>query len=169
MSAAPEHPHPNRLAFRGILTRVDAPSDRPLGGSRAHRVILTAAAAEAALPSLIGMGVGFKDGWVGHDTRQKCGVITHAELIDDLLHVDGYLFDQDFEEVAPAIRSMDMGMSYEMFDVGIDDMRAEVWSINRLTFTGAAILLRLKAAYHCSRITVTPESPRRAFDRLTSG
>ena len=45
--------HPNRMPFRGVLTILDTPSDRPPAGARGHRVVLTRAAAEAALPSLI--------------------------------------------------------------------------------------------------------------------
>src|ERR1700712_614564 len=72
--------HPNRLPFEGVLTLVDVASDKAPSGSRGHRVVLTRAAAEAALPSLLGMGVGYKTGWDGHDARQKCGIITAAEL-----------------------------------------------------------------------------------------
>src|ERR1700743_1707197 len=41
----------------------------------------------------------------------------------------------------------DMGMSYELADAHVADMRAQVWTLTRATFTGAAILLREKAAY----------------------
>ena len=38
-------------------------------------------------------------------------------------------------------------MSYEIADAQIDDIKAKVWVLNRLTFTGAAILRQEKAAY----------------------
>jgi hypothetical protein len=41
----------------------------------------------------------------------------------------------------------EMGMSYELADAHVADMRAQVWTLTRATFTGAAILLREKAAY----------------------
>ena len=50
--------HPNRAAFRGVLTLVDVASDKPPAGARGHRVLLTRSAAEAALPSLAGDGAG---------------------------------------------------------------------------------------------------------------
>src|SRR3984957_17311521 len=74
------HGHPNRLPFEGVLTLVDVPSDKAPSGSRGHRVVLTREAAEAALPSLLGMAVGYKAGWDGHDARQKCGIIPSAEV-----------------------------------------------------------------------------------------
>jgi hypothetical protein len=53
------HGHPNREQFRGVLTLVDTPSDKPPAGSRGHRVVLTRTAAERALPSLLGMGLDY--------------------------------------------------------------------------------------------------------------
>src|SRR5437588_5502714 len=73
--------HPNRMPFRGVLTILDASSDRPPAGARGHRVVLTRAAAEAALPSLIGMAVDFTAGFDGHDARRKVGIITSAEIV----------------------------------------------------------------------------------------
>jgi len=148
------HGHPNRLPFEGCLTLVDVASDRAPSGARGHRVVLTREAAEAALPSLMGMAVDYKAGWDGHDARQKCGIITSAELEDKRLMVAGYLFARDFPEMEPAMGAAaaaslgsGMGMSYELADAHVADMRASVWTLTRATFTGAAILLREKAAY----------------------
>ena len=41
--------HPNRVGFRGVLTVVDAASDKAPAGARGHRVLLTRAAAEEAI------------------------------------------------------------------------------------------------------------------------
>jgi len=143
--------HPNRLPFEGCLTLVDTPSDKAPSGARGHRVVLTHAAAEAALPSLLGMAVDFKSGWDGHDARQKCGIITAAELHGNALMVEGYLFARDFPEMEPELvrgsATPRMGMSYELADAHVADMRASIWTLTRATFTGAAILLRDKAAY----------------------
>ncbi len=153
------HGHPNRLPFEGVLTMVDVASDRSPSGARGHRVILTRAAAEAALPSLLGMAVDYKAGWDGHDARQKCGIITTAELDGRRLRVAGFIFAKDFPEIEQQMRSGDntnacagiasgaMGMSYELADAHVADMRAQVWTLTQATFTGAAILLRDKAAY----------------------
>lgn len=148
--------HPNRIPFEGILTRLDQPSDKAPSGSRGHRVLLTTAAAEEALPTLIGMAVGFKADWEGHDARNKCGVITAAEIADGALLVRGHIYGHDFPEV---VRFMEnnaaMGMSYEMIDVHVADMRSSIWQLTRVTFTGAAILLSDKAAYRSSRFRIT--------------
>ncbi len=155
--------HPNRLPFEGVLTLVDVASDKAPSGSRGHRVVLTREAAEVALPSLLGMAVGYKAGWDGHDARQKCGIITAAELDGRRLAVSGFLFARDFPEFS---REMEkgaggypledgaMGMSYELADAHVADMRASVWTLTRATFTGAAILLRDKAAYRSTSFRV---------------
>ena len=149
------HGHPNRLPFEGVLTLVDVPSDKAPSGARGHRVILTREAAEAALPSLLGMAVDYKAGWDGHDARQKCGIITSARLDGQRLRVAGYLFARDFPEMEQRIGSgleaeSAMGMSYELADAHVRDLRAPVWTLTRATFTGAAILLREKAAYRAT-------------------
>lgn len=149
------HGHPNRLPFEGVLTLVDVASDKAPSGSRGHRVVLTRAAAEAALPSLLGMAVDFKAGWDGHDARQKCGIITAAELDGQRLMVSGYLYARDFPEMEAKIQGeAAMGMSYELADAHVADMRASVWTLTRATFTGAAILLRDKAAYRSTSFRV---------------
>ena len=142
--------HPNRVPFEGILTVVDAASDKAPAGARGHRVMLTREAAEAALPSLLGMAVDYRPGWDGHDARRKIGLLTEANLVGRRLMVRGYLYARDFPEVGKAMEAHApeaMGMSYEIADARVEDMRADVWKLTRVTFTGAAILLREKAAY----------------------
>ncbi|HEY1500843.1 MAG TPA: hypothetical protein VGF88_14785 [Acidobacteriaceae bacterium] len=142
--------HPNRSPFTGVLTLVDEPSTKPPSGARGHRVILTRGAALAALPSLLGMAVDYAPSWDGHDARRKCGIITNADVEGSRLSVAGYLFAKDFPEVERQMRQClpgAMGMSWELADAHVEDMRAEVWTLTQATFTGAAILLREKAAY----------------------
>lgn len=145
--------HPNRVPFEGVLTVVNAASDKAPAGARGHRVVLTREAAEKALPSLLGMAVDYRPGWDGHDARRKIGLLTEANLAGNKLAVRGYLYARDFPDVASAIQAQApeaMGMSYELADVRVEDMRADIWKLTRVTFTGAAILLREKAAYRAT-------------------
>jgi hypothetical protein len=216
--------HPNRAAFRGVLTVVDAPSQRAPSGSQGRRVVLTKGAAEAALPSLLGMALDYAPSFDRHDVRRKVGVITSAEVVGRNLEVGGYLYAKDFpeivQEIARAGRSADLGlrtldrerktdglqasmfgsvalstegsrlraslsaavkrirdltmtiqgtspgsaaselraeastgvkrdlgMSFEVTDVLVADSRMKVWTLMKVTFTGAAILRKDKAAY----------------------
>jgi hypothetical protein len=145
--------HPNRVAFEGVLTVVNAASDKAPAGARGHRVMLTREAAEMALPSLLGMAVDYRPGWDGHDARRKIGLLTEADVRGSRLIVRGYLYARDFPDVARAIKAQapeQLGMSYELADARVEDMRAEIWKLTRVTFTGAAILLRDKAAYRAT-------------------
>jgi len=213
--------HPNRAGFRGVLTVVDMPSQRPPSGSKGRRVVLTRAAAEAALPTLLGMALDYAPSFDRHDQRRKVGVITSAEIVGRNLEVGGFLYAKDFpdivEEIAKwgrrpeglnscsalatksaagvgqAVRWSEgkrlrasltaavekirrltapvrkisaseergddlrveagrahgpgLGMSFEVADVLLADKRSRVWILTRVTFTGAAILRRDKAAY----------------------
>ncbi|MGA9542091.1 MAG: hypothetical protein WBQ85_00870 [Candidatus Sulfotelmatobacter sp.] len=236
--------HPNRVAFSGVLTMVDVPSQRAPSGAKGHRVVLTRRAAEAALPSLLGMALDYSPSLDRHDVRRKVGVITRAEIVGRNVELGGHLFARDFPEIVeeigksrpgsdrgsgdslrvrlvragviqsgaiqarvihaavgpskldswaeglrlraslraaverirslttkarltpetrferddefhPTIRAetcvaagpAGLGLSYEVTDVQIADTRARVWTLSKVTFTGAAILRRDKAAY----------------------
>jgi hypothetical protein len=148
--------HPNRLAFRGVLTLVGVASQHSPSGARGHRVTLSYKATESALPSLLGMALDYSPEMDGHDVRRKIGVITEVE-IEPLaasnragkLLIGGFLYAQDFPEVTREIRAGDgvMGMSYEITNAWVPDVAAAVWTVTKFVFTGAAVLRRDKAAY----------------------
>lgn len=154
--------HPNRVPFEGVLTVVNAASDKAPTGARGHRVLLTRDAAHKALPSLLGMAVDYRPGWDGHDARRKIGLLTAADLDGNQLIVRGYLYARDFPDVAKAILAHapnTLGMSYEIADARVEDMRADIWKLVRVTFTGAAILLRDKAAYRATSFRMADAQP----------
>ncbi|MBZ5566675.1 MAG: hypothetical protein LAN64_02370 [Acidobacteriia bacterium] len=74
------------------------------------------------------------------------------------IEIAGYLYARDFPEVMRELRrqtiagegaraTQKLGMSYEITDARIDDLRAAIWTVSECTFTGAAVLRRDKAAY----------------------
>ena len=97
------HGHPNRAEFRGVLTIVDVASDKSPSGARGHRVLLTRRAAEAAIPSLMGMGLDYSPALDRHDARRKIGVITRAEIVGREIEVGGFLYARDFPEIVAEI------------------------------------------------------------------
>jgi hypothetical protein len=141
--------HPNRVPFSGVLTRIDEASDKPPSGSRGHRIIITREAATEALPSLLGMAVDCTTDWDNHDARRKVGIITDADVQGADVRVRGFIYGKHFPDVVLEIaaREEKLGMSYEVADGHVVDMRAKIWTLHRITFVGAAILLRAKAAY----------------------
>ncbi len=136
MSVAMPHVvgHPNRLPFHGVLTLVGTASQRSPSGARGHRVMLTRAATEAALPSLLGMALDYAPALDAHDARRKIGIITQADIVPmpqsktsrlaatpplspffgdrvrsrtpvGQIAVSGYLFAHDFPDVVGEIRA----------------------------------------------------------------
>ena len=122
--------HPNRVPFEGVLTVVNAASDKAPAGARGHRVMLTREAAEKALPSLLGMAVDYRPGWDGHDARRKIGLLTEAMWSGS----GWWCADICTRGIFPRWRRRSrahpeaMGMSYELADARVEDMRAEVGS-----------------------------------------
>jgi hypothetical protein len=108
--------------------------------------------------------------------KKKIGVITAAALGQDpapdmrvagfrpnpnAVMVAGWLYAKDFpEEVAAlqaASRSGDLGTSYEVSNAAVRDPQADVWTLDALTYTGAAALRRDAAAYHSTSLAAEKE------------
>jgi len=139
--------HPNRVPFEGILTKIDVPSDTSPNGARGHQVVLTRQAAIQALPSLIGMGINYSDTYDTHNHRYKCGIITKAQIVENDIVIKGFVYGKDCPELVLRAQQRDLGMSYEIHGAHVHDMRETVWTLSNVTFTGAAVLARNKAAY----------------------
>ena len=141
--------HPNRMPFTGILTRLDVPSDNPPHGTGGKKIILTRAAAEQALPSLLGMGVDLKHDFTGHSAQNKVGIITAASIDGDAINITGFIYCSDFPKEALRIQlnKADLGFSFEASNLAVASMADNPLTITKLSFTGAAILLKNEAAY----------------------
>lgn len=151
--------HINRTPFRGILTQVDEPSTRPPNGSNGHRVMIPHAVAEEALPTLLGMAVDLSPDLREHDHQTKIGIVTSAEIAGKDFYVAGHLYEKDFPKEVARIKANlgQLGMSYEISDVDVDDPEADIWVLNHFVFTGAAILRRDAAAYANTAIAARAE------------
>ena len=153
--------HPNRLPFHGVLTLVGVASQRSPSGAHGHRVMLTRAAVEAALPSLLGMALDYAPKLDAHDARRKVGIITGADIVPmpqsktaavstGQIAISGYLFAHDFPDVVTEIRSQarnTLGMSYEIANATVPNQQSPIWTVTNFIFTGAAVLRRDKADY----------------------
>lgn len=147
--AVPETPgHPNKMPFTGILTRIDEPSDAPVGGSKGHRVIIPKAVAEQALPSLLGMAIDYLPSLDAHDAQKKIGLITDANIKGNAVEIGGFVYQKDFPDAAISLKAQQekLGFSYEC-DAAVEDRNAEIWTATYIIFTGAAVLKKDLAAY----------------------
>lgn len=155
---APTDEHPNKMPFSGILTRIDLPSDNPVGGAQGHRTLLPHAVAETALSSLLGMAIDYTPNLDGHDKKSKLGIITEATIEGDSLHIKGFLYAADFPEECARIQAEKekLGFSYEC-QARIQSLAADPWVIEHCTFTGAAVLYKDKAAYTTTSLAAKAE------------
>lgn len=146
--------HPNRRDFLGILTFTDTPSDAAPAGARGHKVSITGKTMEACLPTILGMAVNYSKTDT-HDRRSKCGIITSAWMELQAVMVSGYIFPMEYPElISISASSEELGMSFEVENAYITDMRSKVWDINKLTFVGAAIGPREKLAWKKTEFVV---------------
>jgi hypothetical protein len=171
--------HPNKAPFKGVLTRVDRPSDGAPGGAMGKRVLIPAAVAEAAIPSLLAMGVDCDpDGkFDSHDPKHKIGVITGAEVNGDALEIEGFFYAGDFPELWTKIQAEKhrLGFSYEI-KVRIRDLDADIWVVDGCVFTGAALLYKHLAAYQTTSLaaqvdkdySMTPEELKKLNDSIAA-
>ena len=74
---------------------------------------------------------------------------TSDQRLATVLEVSGYLFARDFPELVRELKlhASRLGMSYELSEARVQNVHASIWTLTEVTFTGAAILRREKAAY----------------------
>ena len=159
--------HPNRVPFSGVMTRVDKASDNPVGGAQGKRVMIPKAVAEEALASLLGMGVDYSPGMAGHDAQKKIGVITAATIDGDAIHIEGFLYGSDFPAVVADIQARKslLGFSYEA-QAAVADWNSDPVEVTNCVFTGAAILLKDKAAYTTTSLTAQADTEHLNMDEI---
>jgi hypothetical protein len=106
-------------------------------------------AAEAALPSLLGMAVDITPEFDGHDAQAKIGVITGATIEGSDLRIEGFVYAADFPEEAAFIKANknNLGFSFEAQDIRVESLDSDPLVITACVFTGAAILEKVKAAF----------------------
>lgn len=156
--------HPNKHPFNGVLTYLNAYSDKPPGGAKGRKVYIPADVGETALDTLVGMGVNVRSDLAGHDPTLKVGVIESASLGEPLedgripVLVEGYLYAHDYPEIVEELvaNKDDLGFSYETTNTYAIDEGSSL-RVTSLVFTGAAILYKSKAAYSSTSFAAESE------------
>lgn len=154
--------HPNKAPFRGILTRLDEPSTRSPSNANGHRVIIPTVVAQQAGQSIVNMPVDCTMDFQGHNKRLNIGVMTGWSIEGKNFIVEGHLFEKNFPQEVNAIRAQksQLGMSYEIGDVEVEDVNAPIWVLRHFIFTGAAILRKDAAAYAKTAIAAQADEDR---------
>jgi hypothetical protein len=140
--------NPNHLPFTGVLLITDVASDKPPHGSEGHRIYVSSAAARRAIADLPGQAVNYQpENLSAHASRHKVGVITKAWMEGNKVKVSGFIWVHDFPEARILRNRSDLGMSMELADVLVQDEDADVWNLEKFSFTGGTILKKSAAAY----------------------
>ena len=104
---------------------INKPTDKSPSGARGHKCILPSLVAKEAIWTMIGCPL--KDTHCG----RRVGIITYASVIEDCLVISGMC------RRLPEYR----GLSWEINDAQISDLRAKVWYIKRIKeFLGVALV-----------------------------
>ncbi len=74
--------------------------------------------------------------------------------------VEGFIYAADFPDTAELIQALKdvLGFSFEAQRLTVEDMAADILRITELTFTGAAILRKDKAAYQTTSLAASSEN-----------
>lgn len=159
--------HPNQTPFKGVLTKLDEPSDNPLSGSAGKRVILPKSVAEKGLSSLLGMAIDATPDFDGHDVKRKIGLITDADIVGNEIHIAGYFYGADFPEEVKRIQAekSQLGFSYEA-QVHLRSMNDDPLVMKNCVFTGAAVLYKDMAAYTTTSLAANAASNQQEIDQM---
>ncbi len=114
--------HPNRVAFSGVLTMVDVPSQRAPSGAKGHLRCAYEAGGRGRFAFTSGNGIGLLSCLDRHDVRRKVGVITRAEIVGRNVELGGHLFARDFPEIVEEIGKSRPGGDHRP----IDSLRARL-------------------------------------------
>ena len=146
----PEIEHLNWFPVEGICSYIDKVSDRPVHvdnyeaktNSEGPKIILTRAAVENALPSLLGMGLCCQPAIPDRSIpRSNCGVITEAWIDDDKLMIRGGIYGLQFPEVIAELEKNCVQLCPSFHDTLFDHTKLpELASILHTTFTGVSLL-----------------------------
>jgi hypothetical protein len=140
--------HINKLPFKGVLLRVNEPSDKPPHGSQGHRILVRQDILDKRLSGLIGMAVNYDPSDMDeHQTSHKVGVITKAWREGRDVWTEGFVWKRDFPEAERDLKQKALGQSMELGSVWVENENAPVWDLTDFVFTGATILKKDAAAY----------------------
>ena len=147
---------PNWFPFTGTCLFVDEPSSGiPSGGSEDKPVLFPKDEVEKSLTTFENMGVDCvwpeygcpEYALTGHDTRNKIGVISSAEIVGNEVVIKGGLWEWDFEDVCDMVKlaKSSLGWSVEV-RMYIEDS-GDYYTATDLEFSGVALLYASAASF----------------------
>ena len=141
----------NKHPVRGVLFKVDRPSESaPMIGT-GHPLYISRKVAEEAVKKVAGLPLDAHDSLSAHANDQIVGVMVSAEIIGEDFVIQGHLWPYNNKNKVDLIcsRQEDLGMSMNAYASGhIANLDGrEVFWIDKLELLGANILFGAKATY----------------------
>lgn len=155
---SPDPNHPNRVPFRGVVAKLDQPSDGAPHGTMGRRIIIPSALASELSPGLLLAPINIDRALSGHDLSRVIGSITNAYVEGSDWVVEGVLFGKNFPDEVDLIKAEkdSLGMSIEMSHLQwVNPFALGTITMKMATPTGAAILLKKKAAYQTTTLAAS--------------
>lgn len=164
---------PNWFPFTGTCLFVDEPSSGiPSGGSEDKPVLFPKDEVEKSLTTFENMGVDCvwpeygcpEYALTGHDTRNKIGCITSAEIVGNEVVIKGGLWEWDFEDVCDMVKlaKNSLGWSIEV-RMYVEDS-GDYYTATDLEFSGVALLYASAAAFDKTRLSA---QKRKGIEQMT--
>lgn len=149
----------NKLPIKGVLFRVDEPSETAPSKGSQHPLFIPRAIAEQAkiaINASNGLPLDADNSLSRHANKDIVGVMTKAEIVGDDFIVSGHLFPWSQEEKVKAIASNQeiLGMSLNAHASGYNSKvnGVDVFLLTHLDILGANILFKDRATYQKTRL-----------------
>ena len=166
---APSNLPVNRRSFKGVLARLDEPSNFAPQGTNGLPILIPREVAIAAAKNSAGLPLNAAPDLSGHFKEGVIGIFVSANVEGSELVVEGSLFDHNLPDTIASIAGAkdNLGMSLEAYIRGNpeDVNGSQVFVVSELILTGATVALRDRVAYSETSV-IAAESETQDNDQL---
>jgi hypothetical protein len=135
------------MKFEGILFLLNKPPAQSPRGCRGHKILFTPATIEKALEQLPGKPLFSSQCLTTHDITNPIGIIEKAFIVGDMFCISGSMHEEKFISQHLNASGETLGLSFDVLNANIEDLRQVIWTCIKADFIGATMLLQSKAAY----------------------
>lgn len=168
------NPNPNTIPLKGVLFRIDEPSETAPSKGSAYPLFIPRDVAEKAMEfvnAAKGLPLDADDSFDKHANEDIIGIMTSAEIEGADFIVKGHLFpwNQKNKVGAIALNQNDLGMSLNGRASGniVEINGSKVFHLSSLEILGANILLKNRATYQKTRLYPIGEIAASATENQT--
>jgi hypothetical protein len=170
------NPNANTTPLKGVLFRIDEPSETAPSKGSAYPLLIPRDVAEKAMEfvnSTPGLPLDADDSFLKHANEKIVGIMSSAEIEGSDFIVKGHLFDWNKKDTVKAIvlNQDNLGMSLNGKASGniVPMNDSKVFQLSNLEILGANILLKNRATYQKTRISMDEIAASATENQLTEG